>query len=225
MSKTFNIYCDESCHIENDHKPYMFLGSMISSYNQLKLHNKCIKEIKAKHNFRAEIKWTSVSKSKLHFYIDLVDFFFGTEDLKFSCVGIAKAQINSRKNEQSYDDFIIKLYELLLSRNIDTSYSYNVYLDFQDSLSVFKKRKINAILINKYGNGVFNNVQNICSKESSILQLTDFIMGAISYQNNNKEKLNLSKLAIIERIQNFFKDDLMATNTSDKLNLFFAELT
>ncbi|MBE6250150.1 MAG: DUF3800 domain-containing protein, partial [Bacteroidales bacterium] len=27
MNKTFNIYCDESCHIENDHKKYMFLGS------------------------------------------------------------------------------------------------------------------------------------------------------------------------------------------------------
>ena len=25
MNKTFNIYCDESCHIENDHKKYMFL--------------------------------------------------------------------------------------------------------------------------------------------------------------------------------------------------------
>ena len=37
MSKTFNIYCDESCHLENDHKPYMFLGSVSSAYNQTRL--------------------------------------------------------------------------------------------------------------------------------------------------------------------------------------------
>ena len=36
MNKTFNIYCDESCHIENDHKKYMFLGSISSAYPQVK---------------------------------------------------------------------------------------------------------------------------------------------------------------------------------------------
>ena len=36
MSKTFNIYCDESCHIENDHKQFMFLGKVSAAYNQVK---------------------------------------------------------------------------------------------------------------------------------------------------------------------------------------------
>lgn len=26
-NKTFNIYCDESCHLEHDHKTYMLLGN------------------------------------------------------------------------------------------------------------------------------------------------------------------------------------------------------
>ncbi len=46
MNKTFNIYCDESCHLENDHKPYMFLGKVSSAYNQVKLHTDYIKELK-----------------------------------------------------------------------------------------------------------------------------------------------------------------------------------
>lgn len=25
-NKTYNIYCDESCHLEHDHKKFMFLG-------------------------------------------------------------------------------------------------------------------------------------------------------------------------------------------------------
>ena len=28
MSETYNIYCDESCHLENDDKPVMLLGAI-----------------------------------------------------------------------------------------------------------------------------------------------------------------------------------------------------
>jgi hypothetical protein len=28
MSDTFNIYCDESCHLENDHQKVMVLGAV-----------------------------------------------------------------------------------------------------------------------------------------------------------------------------------------------------
>lgn len=38
MQKTFNIYCDESCHLENDHKKFMLLDSVSSAYNQVKGH-------------------------------------------------------------------------------------------------------------------------------------------------------------------------------------------
>ena len=43
MSKTFNIYSDESCHIENDGKKYMFLAYISCAYPQVKVH--CSKEI------------------------------------------------------------------------------------------------------------------------------------------------------------------------------------
>lgn len=55
MDKTFNIYCDESCHLENDHKNYMFLGSVSCAYPQVKRHTERIKELKNKHKFNAEI--------------------------------------------------------------------------------------------------------------------------------------------------------------------------
>ena len=44
MNKTFNIYCDESCHIEHDHKDYMFLGSVSCAYPQIRRHTKRIAE-------------------------------------------------------------------------------------------------------------------------------------------------------------------------------------
>ncbi|HBN6703973.1 TPA: DUF3800 domain-containing protein [Elizabethkingia anophelis] len=221
MNKTFNIYCDESCHIENDHKHFMFLGSVSSAYNQIRFHNRNIKEIKTKHNFFGEIKWSNVSKSKFHFYMDLVDYFFNT-DLKFRCVGVEKCKVNNQAFNQTYDDFYYKMYYYLLNHNINSLYTYNVYLDIKDTLSAFKVNKLKNILNTKYG--VFRNVQNIRSNESLLMQLTDFIMGAISYHNNNEDKQNTSKVRIIEKIINHAGSNLTSTNYSDKLNLFFIEL-
>ncbi len=221
INKTFNIYCDESCHIENDHKQYMFLGSVSSAYNQVKLHTEYIKELKKKHNFYAEIKWTTVSKSKIHFYNELIDYFFAT-DLMFRAVGIEKSKINHDVFNKSYDDFYYTMYYFLLNHNLNVLFHYNVYLDIKDTLSANKVSKLKDILNIKYG--VFRNVQNIRSHESVLMQLTDFIMGAVSYLHNDQYKLNAAKTQIIEKIRIHSNDNLLKTNYSAKLNLFFIEL-
>lgn len=221
MNKTYNFYCDESCHLENDHKPFMFLGKISSAYNQVKLHTEQIKEIKKKHNFYGEIKWTNVSKSKFHFYMDLLDYFFST-DLHFRAIGIQKSKINNDSFNQSYDDFYYKMYYSLLNHKIETINHYNVYLDIKDTLSAHKVNKLKEILNSKYG--VFRNIQNIRSHESLLMQLCDFIMGAISYLHNNEEKQNKAKVKIIEKIKKHCNENLLATNYSEKVNLFFIDL-
>jgi hypothetical protein len=221
MEKTFNIYCDESCHLENDHKPFMFLGSISSAYNQVKLHTAQINELKKKHNFYAEIKWSKVSQSKYYFYSELIDYFFST-DLEFRAIGVEKSKINNPDFGQTYDDFYYKMYYQLLNHKIDSRYSYNVYLDIKDTLSACKVRRLREILNIKYG--VFRNVQNIRSHESTLMQFTDFLMGAISYYKNNEEKKNQAKIQLIERIIKKSGYDLDRTNYSRKLNLFFIEL-
>jgi len=221
MDKTFNVYCDESCHLENDHKSFMFLGSISSAYNQVRLHTAQINELKRKHNFYAEIKWSKVSHSKFHFYSELIDYFFAT-DLKFRAVGVEKSKINNQDFSQTYDEFYYKMYYQLLNHKINSCYSYNVYLDIKDTLSACKVRKLREILNIKYG--VFRNIQNIRSYESVLMQLSDFLMGAISYYKNNTEKKNQAKVQLIERIIKKSGLDLDKTNYSEKLNLFFIEL-
>lgn len=221
MDKTFNIYCDESCYLENDHKNYMFLGSVSCAYPQVKRHTERIKELKNKYKFNAEIKWSNVSMSKIDFYLDLVDYFFDT-DLRFRTVGIDKLRIRC-SNENTFDDFYYKMYYQLLNYKIDTTDHYNVYLDIKDTLSSIKVRKLKTILNFKYG--VFRNIQNIRSDESILMQLADFLMGAISYNSNDTQKRNLAKVMIIERISKHASiADLKKTNYSTKFNLFFIDL-
>lgn len=106
---------------------------------------------------------------------------------------------------------------------IDTLNHYNVYLDIKDTLSAHKVNTLKNILNIKYG--VFRNVQNIRSDESILMQLADFLLGAVSYNINNTEHANEAKRQIIEKIKGHTDlDNLARTNDSDKLNLFFIEL-
>ena len=221
-SRTFNIYCDESCHLENDHKAFMFLGSVSCAFPEVRRHGKRIKELKKEHNFFAEIKWSNVSVSKIRFYMALIDYFFDS-DLTYRAIGIKKDRIRYEDFKFSYDDFYYRMYYQLLNYHIDTLSCYNVYLDIKDTLSAYKVNRLRNILNVKYG--VFRNVQNIRSEESMLMQLADFLTGSISYNANDTEHKNTAKAQIIEKIQEYAKTpDLCKTNYSEKLNLFFIDL-
>lgn len=218
MNKTFNVYCDESCHLENDHKNFMFIGSVSCTYPQVKRHTERINEIKKKHNFYAEIKWSHVSMSKIDFYLDILDYFFDT-DLRFRTIGVRKDTIES----EDFDDFYFSIYYKLLNYKIDTLNVYNVYMDIKDTLSSFKIKKLKNVLNVKYG--TFRNVQNIRSEESLLIQLADFITGAISYNVNDNEKRNQAKVLILDRIKKHSHlNDLTITNDCEKLNIVFLNL-
>lgn len=223
MRRTFNIYCDESCHLENDHKQYMLLGSISVAYNQLKRHTQRIKELKQKHNFFGEIKWSGVSASKYPFYKELINYFFDT-DLRFRAVVVDKSQIKNDEFGQDFDTFYYKMYYQLLIHKKNSEYAYNVYLDIKDTLSAHKVNRLKDIL--NVGMGMFRNVQNIQSRESVMMQLADFIMGAISYELNQTEKKVVAKMSIIERIKQAAKHDLSQSTKygEKKLNLFYIEL-
>ncbi|MBR1668338.1 MAG: DUF3800 domain-containing protein [Bacteroidaceae bacterium] len=222
-SRTYNIYCDESCHIEHDHKTSMFLGSICCAYPQRRRFSKRINELKKEHYFYAEIKWSNVSKSKIRFYLDLVDLFFDTNMVTFRTIGIKKTQIHCNDFDSTYDDFYYKMYYQLLHYKVDTTSKYNVFLDIKDTLSAYKVHRLKDILNVKYG--VFNIVQNISSKKSVLLQLADFLMGAVSYNINDTEHQNTAKCQIIERIKRRANiENLGKTNYSSKFNIFFINL-
>lgn len=223
MKKTFNIYCDESCHLENDHKEFMVLGSISSAYNQIERHTNRIKDIKRKHNFFGEIKWSNVSSSQYAFYKDLVDYFFDT-DLMYRAVVVNKTKINNGAFCQDYDTFYYKMYYQLLNHNKNSAYTYNVYIDIKDSLSAIKVKKLQDILNIKFG--VFRNVQNIRSHESLLMQLADLITGAITYLLNDKNQKVTAKKQIIDKIKQHSGQNLIDSSSyqDTKLNLFFIEL-
>lgn len=83
-----NIYCDESCHLEHDKAKAMLLGAISCSESEKSRIYSEIRAIKERHSLSTwnEIKWTSVSPSKLSFYIEIIDYFINEPALSFRAV-------------------------------------------------------------------------------------------------------------------------------------------
>src|SRR5687768_13665623 len=108
MGETFNIYCDESCHLENDHEGVMVLGSVWCPLFKVREISKRISEIKRKHALSShfEMKWVKVSPSKEQLFLDVLDYFFDNDDLHFRAVIIPdKSKLSHDKFSQSHDDW------------------------------------------------------------------------------------------------------------------------
>ncbi|MBI9061821.1 MAG: DUF3800 domain-containing protein [Marinilabiliaceae bacterium] len=221
MSKTFNMYCDESTHLQNDGMPFMMIAYVSVAYNQLKQHKESIKAIRAKHKVRGEIKWSNVSNGQYYFYADLIDYFF-SNDMNFRSIIVDKTQINESREEFTYDDFYFRMYYQLLHHKINQSYNYNIYCDIKDTRSYKKLDRLNEML--KW-NASIRNFQFIRSHESVFMQLADLIMGAINYKLRGKNKV-VAKCKLIERIEKHCKVPITKSTpkTADKFNLFFIDL-
>lgn len=222
MSKTFNFYCDESCHLENDKQPFMFIGYISCAYNQVKLHSKNIKQLKEKHHVYYETKWSGLSKSAYPLYIDLIDYFFAT-DLQFRAIVIDKDKLKHDDFGQNHDDFYYKMYFQLLSKKLYPECNYNIYLDIKDTRSAKKVNGLKDFLNKNYI--TVRNLQNIRSHESELMQLTDIITGALSYHLRGLNTV-IAKNKLIEKIQQHSKHPLTRSTAAaqEKFNLFFIDL-
>lgn len=95
MTDTMHIYCDESCHLENDGMKAMVLGALWCPADHRKLLSRKIKALKAEHGLPPsfEIKWVKVSPGKLPFYQALLDLFFRRDYAAFPWAGSAEQAI------------------------------------------------------------------------------------------------------------------------------------
>lgn len=206
MSRTFNVYCDESCHLENDGQKAMVLGAVWCPLDKREEITKRLREIKQKHGLSAnfEVKWTKVSQAKIAFYLDLVDYFFDDDDLHFRGLVIPdKFQLDHQAYGQSHDEWYYKMYFTMLKTIFDPQNHYRVYIDIKDTLGHEKVAKLHDVLCHNaydFSKKVIDRVQRIHSHEAEQLQLADLLIGALSYLHRDLSD-SPAKLNLIERIR------------------------
>ncbi len=226
MSKTFNLYCDESTHLIHDGHPYMLLSYISIAYPQIRLAKEEIKAIKRKFNYTEELKWTNVHSATYKVYAELVDWFF-MNDLEFRAVVVDKSQIDEKRADYSFNDFYFRMYFQLLHTKVDFQNRYNVFLDIKDTCSGEKLEKLKKIM--SYNSSI-GTLQFIPSRESVFIQLADVLMGAINYnlriQKGDVKGNVIAKLKLIEKIKRHSNISLNTTTplSRNKFNLFFITL-
>ncbi len=226
------IFCDESCHLEHDDSNYMVLGAISCPENKKQEIYNEIKQIKTKHNLSEnfEIKWTKVSKGKIEFYEEIIDYFFKTKELHFRTVVASKENLKFYTDMpgDDYPTWYYNIYFLLLNSIIFRDDSYKIFIDIKDSLGGERVKKLKEVLCNNiydFKGEVIKDIIQIHSHSSQILQITDLLIGAMSY-NTRKLSKNQGKLMLINKIKerlNPLKIDIEKTTRKqeEKFNIFY----
>lgn len=222
----YNIYCDESCHLEHDRQPIMIIGGMWCPKGSVKQISDEIREIKNRHAARGEIKWTKVANSRRDFFIKIVDYFFNAPSLNFRCLVVDdKSKLNHDYfNMGSHDSFYYKMYYYMLRNIPKREHRYNIYLDIKDTRSARKVAMLKEVLCNNvydFTQQMIGNIQNIHSHESEILQLADLFIGAANYYNRGLADSSTKK-DVVQRIMSHAGQNLSRSSPpwGDKFNIF-----
>jgi len=206
MGDVYNVYCDESCHLENDGIPVMVIGAVWCPARRVRELCEKARGLKAAHGLSTsfEAKWTKVSPGKLDYYLGLVDLFFDDPDLHFRGVIVPdKRLLDHKLYEQSHDDWYYKMFFRMLEVIIDPQSCYRIYIDIKDTRSEQKRAKLEEVLRTSrydFAGVLVERVQQIRSHESELMQLADLLIGAVCY-NNRELSGSMAKLELVARIQ------------------------
>lgn len=227
MKELFNIYCDESCHLEHDGQKAMAIGGVWCPEERKDEIFRRIREIKVEHGLSRwmEIKWNKVSDGQLDFYMDVVNYFFDNSDLHFRVLVVPdKQMLRHGVFNQTHDTFYYKMYFDMLKTLFEPGYGYNIYVDIKDTRGQKKVEKLHEILCNNhydFNREMIRRVQQVRSEEVELVAVADLLTGAVSYLHRGLEA-SAAKLRLIERIRSRSGYDLMRSTLyrENKFNVF-----
>jgi hypothetical protein len=241
MREIINIYCDESCHLENDKEKVMALGAVYCPASKKSEIFQMLSELKKKHNLipknkknpndnRAyyELKWNKISLAKINYFKDVVDYFFADDDLNFRVLVVPdKSKLDYEKFNHTHDTFYYKMYFSMLKVILNPDKAHHIYIDIKDTRSREKVHKLEQVLRNDkydYAKEIIKKVQQVRSHEVELIQLADLLTGAVSYVNRGLADSG-AKNILIEHIRHRSKYSLTKSTLirEQKFNIFLWE--
>lgn len=222
----YNVYCDESCHLVSNDSKYMLIGAVYCPKYKVKKVNEYIEHLKENYNLsdKIELKWNKIDKKTEKLYLDIINYFFNNDDLKFRVIVVDKTKLNHKKYNQTENDFYHKAYYGMLKYIILPGNCYNIYPDIKDTNSYYYHQVMLDYLRIKMSDTnkkTIKKVQPIRSYEAPILQINDILIGALSYYYR-KLSGNSVKLNIINEIKKLYQNDFDTSSyySNTKFNIF-----
>jgi len=225
MKMNYKIFCDESCHLQNDGWDTMTLGALKCQESEYEKIKEDIKAIKLKHHTPFEIKWTKLSKSRIGLYKELIDYFVDSSLLFRVVMVLNKQDLDHKVFNQTHSDFYYKTYYLVLWKIMDPNDSYKVYMDIKDTRGKEALNKLTDVFEREQKKGLPTPfMQHIRSDESQLLQLSDLLTGAVSYKIRGI-KTSTIKLELVDYIEQKLGIVLNTTSSynNQKFNSFIQD--
>lgn len=200
------VYCDESrpelfTTKKQTADKYMLIGSIWIPKDRRNILKDRIKQIRERHNVHGEIKWRSVSPSKLDFYKDMVSLFFDERDIvRFRCIVIDKNQVDLNVYHKGDAELgFYKFYYQLLHHWIREGNKYFVFTDTKTTRMHHRLKELYQILNKTNLFADIITVQAIPSYDSVFIQLADLLVGAVGYSCHSHNK-SQAKNEVIELV-------------------------
>lgn len=185
MSILYNLYIDETCHLEHDKQSVMCIGYTKIPHNDYLKVKDDLRKIKLKHKSATEIKWSKVSLSRIELYKDWIDYFFD-QNIAFRCVLVKnKRNLDHDKfNRGDHNAFYYKMIYLLLHNKYvnPSDEQYRVILDIKDSRGIERLKELDECLNPLEDEKSFVYFQHIRSHENELIQLSDLLIGAVGFK-------------------------------------------
>ncbi len=227
----YDIYCDES-------RPdlfssgealvsYMLIGSLWLEKAKRNEFKTAIHQLRDKHKVGGEFKWQKVSPSRLNFYLDLIDWFFGVgPDLRFRCIAIDYKQvdlIHYHDNDQELGFY--KFYYQMLHHWILDFNTYYVFCDYKRNRSDDRLKVLHDCLQWSNLSSDIANIQSVRSKKSVLIQLCDTLIGGASSRLNNTLRTGSAKESVVNKIEEHLGRIISHTVRGEqKFNVFVIDL-
>jgi hypothetical protein len=182
--RNYLVYCDES---GIDGQVYYGFGSLWLPWERRGDLVGFVNELRARHRYDDEIKWTGVNRRSEGFYRDLIQGFFSRTWLMFHCVIVRKGYVD-RDFHKDFDEARRKHFAMLLKSKVKffsagaRDKSYHVRVDPLPSRypkadeAAFKI--VGATLKKELGIAPLQSLVTVDSKTSIGVQLADFFLGA-----------------------------------------------
>lgn len=201
-----HLYCDESRHLPKDRETVMLMGALACPAESVAECHLGLKALCTAHGLPAhfEIKWTKVSPAKLDFYSAVLDWFLASDALSFRCLVLPdKTRTMQRLPDASRDHLYYGLYYQLLRQQLEPENRYRAFLDMKDTRGREKLAELTKLLRTDADEfSQLQQMQHVRSHEIGLLQITDFLLGAVGYARSiAPEPGSPAKLALIRHLE------------------------
>ncbi|HEJ7998229.1 TPA: DUF3800 domain-containing protein [Serratia liquefaciens] len=200
----WHVACDES---GIDGQRFYGFGSLWMKYQRRGDFARIIRELREKHGYFEEIKWTKTNSKKFaNFHLELIETFFKHQWLAFHCIIVEKSIVNKSFHGGDYDLAMRKHFTKLITTKIGNVIRAHPERDCVFRIEVdplpsrYKKADeafhviANNMICKSFGiKDIISSVVTKDSKSSEHIQISDFFLGAVMSAYQGKIESEVKK--------------------------------